>query len=94
MAIIQLRSSDWKDVVEFSSYSGKNLKKSFNVFLKKRLRYNTITGKMYVGNEVVSEFSSKKDIPKGYSREDYIRYMFKPEIDNGASMLSRGFKAN
>jgi hypothetical protein len=94
MTIWKLTKNDWDTVKRLSRYSGKNLKESFNHFVKKGLRHNDVTGKTYVGNELLGQFSKKSDIEKYDNKEEAIRWAFMGFINNGASRLERGYLLN
>lgn len=91
-----LQKGDWELVKELSKgrYPIDLLKKSFDWFVKHKLRYNSKSGKEYVGKEMVSEFSYKQDIPSDYSREDIIEWMFMPHINDGTQRLKHGHKVS
>ena len=91
--LIQLKKQDWQLVKELNKgrFSLDLLKKSFDAMVKSKLRYNTLTGITYVRGENVAEYTHKSDIPKDYSGEDVIEWIFMPEINNGSSRLSRGY---
>lgn len=92
MVVIILKSSDWGVIKRFGDkFPDVVLRKSFDLFVKKRLRFNDQNGKTYVGNKVVAEYSNKNDVDKSYDREDVVRWEFSGIIYNGASRKMRGF---
>ena len=74
-------------------YSLEHIKESIKYHVNKNLRYNTKTGKVYLGREVYMEYKYKHDIPT--YKEDEMMYLlsdaFEGFIFNGASRLHRGY---
>lgn len=77
----------------FFGYSEEDIKKSVEEHAKARLRYNTRTGTIYIRNEWRERPTRKQDIQTYESIEEIVEWELLPSIMNGASRLSRKFKA-
>lgn len=70
-----------------------NIEKAVDELVKYDLKYNIQKGKTFLGKEILSEYSYKKDIPNYDNELDVVNAQFINFIMNSASRLTRGYSA-
>lgn len=74
-------------------YPKKNIEIAVEELAKHNLSYNSDKGKTYLGKELLSEYSNKRDIPTYDNDLEVVRWQFVNFIMNSAGRLTRGCSA-